>query len=754
MPLHKDDPRSLGGYKLVDRLGAGGMGIVYRGRSRSGREVAVKVVHAQYAEDPVFRARFRQEIEAARRVSGAFTAPVLDADPDARAPWMATQYVPGQSLAARIRAHGALRVAELRPLALGLVEALRDIHRAGMVHRDLKPANVLMAGDGPRVIDFGISRAAENHNTLTETGQMVGTPPFMSPEQFTDARRVGPASDVFSLGALLVYCVTGRGPFDADSPYLTGYRVVHNEPVLDGVTGPLRAVLERCLAKDPADRPGLDELAGEFAAALPEPAPGEPETMTLRLPSARALDAATAPTDATSGPGADGDRTTGTRSGRRRVRGRRTLWAVVGTVGALTLGLLWYVRFGPGFADGPGAAGSSSASRWAAVPTGWQPWQTTVYKPADRGEVNALGTPADGQADCLSQGGSVYCGGHGVLPVRLDGRTGRTLWRAALAAPGDDPSRYDSWVLGVSDGTLLVRETLTEEGAENNPTFIVALDATSGSQLWIRKVNDENVDLIMAGDVVLTAESDGRTVTARSPRTGKARWAMTLPARTYCTFLPGGTDVYAQCFPTEQNATYSSLLQLDRGDGTVLARRQIPFESGFLGVVDGHPALVLADEESGSTSLQDSRFTRILLTDPTTGGRTTTKLAKTYEGSVTLASDTLWITGANGEVAAVSPLTGKELWHTRTSVENSGSPTYDSRTHTLYLASPSGRVAALDTRKGTLLWQTSPRVATAATGDASDPKALLYEGVVTVMTPDGTLFSLDPAHPERKSGSG
>ncbi|WP_319594629.1 serine/threonine-protein kinase [Streptomyces sp. ID05-04B] len=225
MPLHKDDPKSLGGYRIVDRLGAGGMGVVYRGRARSGREVAVKVVHAQYAEDPVFRARFRQEIEAVRKVSGAFTAPVVDADPEAVRPWMATQYVSGPALSARIRDHGPLRGAELRRLALGLVEALREIHRAGVVHRDLKPGNVLMAHDGPRVIDFGISRAAENQ-TLTETGKMIGTPPFMSPEQFTDARSVGPASDVFSLGALLVFAATGRGPFDADSPYLTAWRVM------------------------------------------------------------------------------------------------------------------------------------------------------------------------------------------------------------------------------------------------------------------------------------------------------------------------------------------------------------------------------------------------------------------------------------------------------------------------------------------------------------------------------------------------
>ncbi|MFD6035946.1 serine/threonine-protein kinase [Streptomyces griseoincarnatus] len=255
MPLRKDDPKSVGGYRLLDRLGAGGMGAVYRGRSRTGREVAVKVVHAQYAEDPVFRTRFRQEIAAVRKVSGVFTAPVVDADPDAGRPWMATQYVPGLSLAARIRDEGALNRTELRRLALGLVEALRDIHRAGVVHRDLKPANVLMADDGPRVIDFGISRAVENHNTLTETGQMIGTPPFMSPEQLTDARSVGPASDVFSLGALIVFAATGRGPFDADSPYLTAYQVVHHAPALDDVPDPLRPVLERCLPRTPGSGP-------------------------------------------------------------------------------------------------------------------------------------------------------------------------------------------------------------------------------------------------------------------------------------------------------------------------------------------------------------------------------------------------------------------------------------------------------------------------------------------------------------------
>lgn len=255
MVLSKDDPRSIGGYKLVDRLGSGGMGVVYLARSRSGREVAVKVVHAQYAEDQVFRTRFRREITAVRRVSGAFTAPVIDADPEAARPWMATQYVPGPDLADRIRVDGPLGDTELRRLALGLVEALRDIHRVGVVHRDLKPANVLMAQDGPRVIDFGISRAAENQ-TLTGTGDLFGTPPFMSPEQFQDPRSVGPASDVFSLAALLVYAATGSGPFDADSPYMTADRVINEEPVLEGVEPPLRDIVALCLAKEPAGPAG------------------------------------------------------------------------------------------------------------------------------------------------------------------------------------------------------------------------------------------------------------------------------------------------------------------------------------------------------------------------------------------------------------------------------------------------------------------------------------------------------------------
>ncbi|SFM56336.1 Serine/threonine protein kinase [Streptomyces sp. cf124] len=273
MPLRDDDPTVIGGYVLEDRLGSGGMGVVYRARSASGRLVAIKLVHAQYRDDEEFRSRFRQEIAAVRRVSGAFTAAVVDADPEAARPWMATQYVPGPTLFDLVREEGPLDGERIRALALGLVEALRDIHRAGVVHRDLKPANVLMAEDGPRVIDFGISRAGDNL-PLTVTGRVIGTPPFMSPEQLRSPRDVTAASDVFSLGSLLVYAASGHSPFKAESPYLAGYQVMFEAPKLDAVPEPLRTVTERCLDKNPTTRPDLTELHGLFLRSATSPTNG------------------------------------------------------------------------------------------------------------------------------------------------------------------------------------------------------------------------------------------------------------------------------------------------------------------------------------------------------------------------------------------------------------------------------------------------------------------------------------------------
>lgn len=286
MALLEGDPRSVGGYRLEGRLGAGGMGVVYRARSVSGRQVAVKVIRPELVQDPDFRTRFRLEVESARRVSGAFTAPVVDADTEADVPWLATLFVPGPSLAERVTSQGPLTVPEVRRLAAGLVEALRDIHRAGLVHRDLKPGNVLLAEDGPRVIDFGIARAVDAAR-LTSTGLVVGTPPFMAPEQFREATS-GPASDVFSLGSVLTFAATGRGPFDGDSPHTVGYRVVHEDPDLTGLPPALKPVVDSCLSKDPGLRPTVPELLAALGDLEPavEAAAGTPvDTPPRKEPS-------------------------------------------------------------------------------------------------------------------------------------------------------------------------------------------------------------------------------------------------------------------------------------------------------------------------------------------------------------------------------------------------------------------------------------------------------------------------------------
>ncbi|MEW2631116.1 protein kinase [Streptomyces sp. NPDC048389] len=258
--LEPDEPRSIGAYRLLGRLGAGGMGRVYLGRSAGGRTVAVKVVHPHFALDGEFRARFRREVEAARRVGGEWTAPVLDADPDASQPWVATGYVAGPSLADAVAGHGPLPGRSVRLLGRGLAQALTAVHTEGLVHRDVKPSNVLLTLEGPRLIDFGIVRATDGTASLTSTGASVGSPGYMAPEQIL-GRRVTGSADVFSLGATLAYAATGEAPFPGDSSAALLYKVVHDEPELGLLDGDLRDLVAGCLAKDPAARPAPTEIS-------------------------------------------------------------------------------------------------------------------------------------------------------------------------------------------------------------------------------------------------------------------------------------------------------------------------------------------------------------------------------------------------------------------------------------------------------------------------------------------------------------
>ncbi|MEU9217742.1 serine/threonine-protein kinase [Streptomyces sp. NPDC048376] len=251
-PLQDDDPRTVAGYRLAARLGAGGMGRVYLSHTRGGRPVAIKVVRSELADDPTFRRRFGREIKAARRVKGAYTAELIDADPDGNPPWLATLYVPGPSLSGAVARSGPLPVPAVLWLMAGVAEALQAIHGTGIVHRDLKPANVLLAADGPRVIDFGISLAADS-TAHTATGATIGTPQYMAPEQ-ASAGDITAATDVFALGQTAAFAALGK-PLYGDGPAATVlYRIVHSEPDLSGLPERLRGLLGRCLTAAPEER--------------------------------------------------------------------------------------------------------------------------------------------------------------------------------------------------------------------------------------------------------------------------------------------------------------------------------------------------------------------------------------------------------------------------------------------------------------------------------------------------------------------
>jgi serine/threonine protein kinase len=286
--LQPGDPGQIGPFRLLGRLGEGGMGRVFLGESPGGRKVAIKVVHPHYASDPDFRRRFAREVAAARQVGGFHTAAVVGADPGADPPWMATAYIPGPSLAETIARRGPLDEAEVRRLGAALAEGLAAIHDCGLIHRDLKPGNVIMAGDGPRIIDFGIAKGADA-TALTGSSAVIGTLRYMSPEQL-NGHELTPHSDVFALGTVLAFAATGHDPFEAPTIPAVITRILTGPPDLDPLTGDLRGIIGDCLAKDPGSRPS----AGDLLAGFGRPAPHDP-----------AVTAAPAPVPAAGPPAAD-----------------------------------------------------------------------------------------------------------------------------------------------------------------------------------------------------------------------------------------------------------------------------------------------------------------------------------------------------------------------------------------------------------------------------------------------------------------
>ncbi|MEU7279822.1 protein kinase [Streptomyces sp. NPDC045431] len=377
-PLQADDPPVVAGYRLAARLGAGGMGRVYLSHTRGGRPVAIKVVRPELADDPAFRRRFRREVEAARRVRGAYTAELVDADTDGVPPWLATLYVPGPSLTEAVARRGPLPVSAVLWLMVGVAEALQAIHAAGIVHRDLKPSNVLLATDGPRVIDFGIATAADL-SSYTATGTTVGTPHFMAPEQAT-AGAVTPATDVFALAQTAAFAALGEPLYGDGVAAAVLYRIVHEEPDLSRLPAPLRPLFARCLAPDPGERPTLAEVVEWCRRRLDTDADAGggpivwrevtgPETTVpgpVRTPAAPSTEAATR----------------SLRPVRGGAPGRRTalIAGAAVTAGALLLtGLTWLAgdRFGlreraadtPASTPGPRKPARSAAPPASTVPT-------------------------------------------------------------------------------------------------------------------------------------------------------------------------------------------------------------------------------------------------------------------------------------------------------------------------------------------------------------------------------------------------
>ncbi|MFE4647406.1 serine/threonine-protein kinase [Streptomyces sp. NPDC056707] len=375
-PLQADDPPVVAGYRLTARLGAGGMGRVYLSHTQGGRPVAIKVVRPELADDPDFRRRFRREMEAARRVRGAYTAELIDGDADGAPPWLATLYVPGPSLAEAVGRAGGLPVPAVLWLTAGVAEALQAIHGSGIVHRDLKPSNVLLASDGPRVIDFGISLAT-GVSSYTATGSTIGTPQFMAPEQASGGA-VTAATDVFALGQIAAFAALGE-PLYGDGPAVSVlYRIVHSEPDLSLLPTRLRPLIARCLAADPAERATLAEVVewcreqlGEDADAgagptvwrevtgpevtVPPPAPDPTPAPTLPLVATepqQARDPWAAPTDPGGAPS-------------RRRRTRLAVGAAVTAVVLVLTALAWTVMDVTGAfrgRDHGGSGGTGSAA--------------------------------------------------------------------------------------------------------------------------------------------------------------------------------------------------------------------------------------------------------------------------------------------------------------------------------------------------------------------------------------------------------
>ncbi|MFF3612843.1 PQQ-binding-like beta-propeller repeat protein [Streptomyces sp. NPDC002580] len=705
-----EHPRYAGQYLLEAELGSGGMGIVHLARSASGLRLAVKIVHSAYAQDPEFRGRFRQEVAAARLVSGAFTAPVVDADPEAEHPWMATLFIPGLTLAEHVKRNGALPSARLRHLMAGLAEALRDIHRAGVVHRDLKPSNVLLADDGPKVIDFGISRPSDSE-LRTETGKLIGTPPFMAPEQFSRPRHVGPAADVFALGSVIVHAATGSGPFDSDSPYLVAYQVVHDEPDLTGVPEEMVELVSRCLAKEPEDRPTPDEVmtalrsvsaSYDTRAFIPEQRSGARESVSP------------APRRPRPGPERPEGSEDSTHAVARKRSGPRWRLPVALVLAGLAVAAGAVARF-----DGPKTPAARERTTRSTPAGAFAPWDV---------KLTARGVKTSGQPRCTHDAHRLYCVRPGLLAAAVDPSDGRVLWSRSdpLARSADVTSEP-----ALSGGLLHVL------GGGGHRT--IALDPATGKTRWERDTTRYEGGIAHIGGAVLLTDRNSE-VTALDAATGKKLWQHTVPGQTSPRFSSyGDGTAYAVTATPTPDRTRTTVSALDPRTGAVSWRRSIDEALVPLHAQDGTMWFTSSDAYAATDAVvrydvADRTVRRTALRFPLPGAQ------------AAVHGDTAYLLADGGALVAVDTRTSTQKWRVETSVSWASAPVVAGGR--LYLSAADGRLLAVDADRGTLLGQTRARLGDKR-GSLADvlPAPLVAHGKIYATAPDGSLFAVDAKDP-------
>ena len=685
--LTQHDPRRIGPFEVLGRLGAGGMGLVYLARSASGRRVAIKTVRSELAEDQLFRVRFTREVEAARAVSGFYTAAVVDADPRAAVPWLATAYVPAPSLEEIVTECGPLPVQAVRWLAAGIAEALQSIHSAGLVHRDMKPSNVLVVEDGPRVIDFGIASGVSN-TRLTMTNVAVGTPAYMSPEQARDSRSVTGASDVFSLGSTLVFAATGHPPYHGANPVETVFMLLRERPDLSGLPDELVPLIESLMEHKPEDRPTPADLQAQLAPHLFAGGDDSGSASAWLPPGAVAL------------------------IERRRGRGPSTPPAPAPSAAPSPPSVPSPSVPAPPAASAPPSVPAPSAAGPAApppMPTAPPPMPSTPPPAAPAAPPAEDPVRLPGTQLPIGPGPQRGAPGEHLPPHSPDWARPPTAAPAAAmpspvtahpgqpGQPANAPTRWRPWRFRMSNdlwGSPVVRDGLLYVTSVE----VHALDVASGRRQF--KTRDRAWSMAVTGGRVLA--SDGSSLYALDATDGSDRWRVPIEGWIYALRAERGTVVTATRgggVQAWESANGERLWEISGAQIDFETPDTAPVVHGGVVYVWGEGQLYALEARTGA------ELWRHPVGDTSVTGGVPVRVAPTDDGAVYVC--------AGSRVLALDAVTGAERWRFDAPAAILCPPTYASaatRESGVYFADYLGTVYALDVATGDDRW----RIATEA----------------------------------------